>query len=70
MTTTIKELKLAETVRKACLEKLQRSCEEAGISGLRREGRWDYALDTLRNPSMEYLLKDISRPHRPNRRTP
>jgi hypothetical protein len=27
-------------------------------------------LDVLRNLSMENLLKDISRPHRPSRRTP
>jgi pentatricopeptide repeat protein len=70
MTTTTKELKLAESVRKACLENLQRSYEEAGISGLCHEGRWEYALDVLRNLSMENLLKDISRPHRPSRRTP
>ncbi|MGA9539168.1 MAG: hypothetical protein WBR24_24970 [Desulfobacterales bacterium] len=68
MTTTTKELKLAESVRKACLENLQRSYEEAGISGLCHEGRWEYALDVLRNLSMANLLKDISRPHRPSRR--
>jgi len=27
-------------------------------------------LDVLRNLSMENLLKDIRRPHRPSRRTP
>jgi pentatricopeptide repeat protein len=70
MTTTTEKLKLAESVRKACLENLQRSYEQAGISGLCHEGRWEYALDVLRNLSMENLLKDISRPHRPSRRTP
>jgi pentatricopeptide repeat protein len=70
MTTTTEKLKLAESVRKACLENLQRSYEEAGISGLCHEGRWEYALDVLRNLSMENLLKDIRRPHRPSRRTP
>lgn len=70
MTTTIKQLKLAESVRKACLEKLQRSNEEAGISGLCHEERWEYAVNVLRNLSMENLLRDISRPHRPSHRNP
>jgi pentatricopeptide repeat protein len=68
MKPTIKELKLAESVRKVCLENLQRSYEEAGISGLCHEGRWEYALDVLRNLSTENLLKDVSRPYRPSRR--
>jgi pentatricopeptide repeat protein len=70
MTTTSKEPKLAESVRKACLKNLRRSYEVAGISGLCHEGRWEYALDVLRSLSMENLLKDISRLHRPSRRTP
>jgi len=53
MTPTTNELKLAESVRKACLESLLRSHEEAGISGLCHEGRWEYALDVLRNLSMK-----------------
>jgi hypothetical protein len=70
MTPIPKELKLAESVRKAGLENLQRAYEEAEISGLWHEGRWEYALDVLRNLSMENLLKDINRLHRPSRRTP
>lgn len=70
MTITIEELKLAEAVRKACLEILQRTYEEAGISGLCHEGRWEYALDVLRSLAMEDLLEDISRPDRPSRRVP
>jgi pentatricopeptide repeat protein len=62
MPPTTKERKLAESVRKACLENLQRSYEEAGISGLCHEGRWEYALDVLRNLSMENLLKDYQSP--------
>lgn len=68
MTVTVEELKLAETVRKACVEILQRTYEEAGISGLCHEGRWEYALDVLQSLAMEDLLEDIGRADRPERR--
>ena len=70
MTVETKDLEFAEAVRKTCLEILQRSYEEAGISGLCHEGRWEYALDVLHGLSIENLLKNISRPDRPSRRTP
>lgn len=52
MTVTIIDFKLAESVPKACLENLQRSYEEAGISGLCHEGRGEYALDVSRSLAM------------------
>ncbi|MFZ0241609.1 MAG: hypothetical protein WAL90_08180 [Desulfobacterales bacterium] len=54
------EHKFAEAVRKSCLKILQRSYEEAGISGLCHEGRWEYAIDVLQNMAIEELLKKIA----------
>ncbi|MFZ0612813.1 MAG: hypothetical protein WAM73_11290 [Desulfobacterales bacterium] len=54
------ELKFAEAVRKCCLQILRRSWEEAGISGLCHEGRWEYAIDVLQNLAVENLLKEIA----------
>ncbi len=59
MALAMNKLKLATAVRKACLEILQRSWEEAGISGLCHEGRWEYAIDVLQNLAVENLLKEI-----------
>ena len=70
MTIETKDLELAEAVRETCLEIQQRSYEEAGISGLCHEGRWEYALDVLRGMSIEKLLKNINRPDQTSRRTP
>ncbi len=47
---------LAEAVRKACLEAAARAYEEAGISGLCAEGRFDLALDAIRALDVEELL--------------
>jgi len=59
MILAMNELKFAEAVRKSCLQILQRSYAEAGISGLCHEGRWEYAIDVLQNLAVENLLKEI-----------
>ncbi len=44
---------LAEAVRTACLETATRAYEEAGMSGLCAEGRWDLALDAIRGLDLD-----------------
>src|SRR5512139_712746 len=39
---------LAEAVRKACLEAALHAYEDAGISGLCQEGRWEIAVQAIR----------------------
>lgn len=41
--------RLAQAVREACVEAALRAYEEAGISGLCCEGRWEIAVDVMRN---------------------
>ena len=40
--------RLVEAVRSACLETAARAYEDAGISGLCHEGRWEIALQAIR----------------------
>lgn len=42
-------------VRDFCLGQLIQAYEEAGILGLCGEGRWEYALDRVRQLSLEEL---------------
>lgn len=50
---------VAEAVRAACLEAARRAWEEAGISGLCAEGRWEVALDAVRGLDLEAVLAEI-----------
>lgn len=52
---------LALRVRERCLEVLSAAYEEAGMSGLCAEGRWELALDRLRSLSAAELLQDPER---------
>jgi hypothetical protein len=51
------EERIAETVRQACLEAALRAWEEAGISGLCAEGRWELAVDALRSLDLKAVLE-------------
>jgi hypothetical protein len=42
------QLQLAEAVRDACLRAAMQAYENAGISGLCGEGRWEMAVQALR----------------------
>ena len=53
---------IAEAVRAACLEAARRAYEEAGISGLCAEGRWELAQDAIRALDLEAVLADPERP--------
>lgn len=54
--------RLAQAVREACVEAALKSYEEAGISGLCYEGRWEYAIDTMRNLDLVMLVEQLESP--------
>jgi hypothetical protein len=39
---------IAERVRRACLQAAREAYEQAGISGLCGEGRWEVAMDAIK----------------------
>ena len=49
-------LDLAEAVRSACLQAALDAYEQAGVSGLCGEGRWEIAVQTIRNLDLVQLL--------------
>jgi len=51
--------RLAQAVREACVEAASSPYEEAGISGLCYEGRWECAVDTMRNLDLAVLLEQL-----------
>ena len=66
--------RVAEAVREACLKAAQEAYENAGISGLCDEGRWECAMDAIRTLDLEAAIaryrsdlnevKDIGPPDR------
>lgn len=48
-------MRLAEAVRRACLAAAEQASEDAGISGLCWEGRFEAALDAIRSLPLEGL---------------
>lgn len=54
--------RLAQAVREACVEAALRAYEEAGISGLCYEGRWEIAIDAMRNLDLAALLDPVELP--------
>ncbi len=52
-------LQLAEAVREACLHTAMEAYEEAGISGLCREGRWELALQKMQSLDLELLVEKL-----------
>lgn len=54
--------RLAQAVREACVEAALRAYEEAGISGLCYEGRWEIAVDAMRNLDLAALLDSVDLP--------
>lgn len=47
------EQRLAEAVRAACIKAALDAYEEGGVLGLCAEGRWEYAISTLRQLDVE-----------------
>ena len=59
--------RLAQKVREACLEAALRAYEEAGISGLCYEGRWEIAIDAMRNLDLAVLIDSVDFPSQSGR---
>jgi hypothetical protein len=53
---------VAETVRDRCVEAALRAYEEAGISGLCAEGRWELAVQAMRCLDVDAVLRAIGEP--------
>jgi hypothetical protein len=51
------QLQLAEAVRQACIAAALRAYEEAGLSGLCHDGRWEYAVDAMRGMNLRPLIQ-------------
>lgn len=49
---------IAEHVRQACIQAAQEAYEQAGISGLCGEGRWEMAMDAIRRLDLNKLIDD------------
>lgn len=54
--------RLARAVREACVDAALRAYEEAGISGLCCEGRWEIAVDAMRNLDLAALIDSVDLP--------
>ena len=52
-------LQLAEAVRQACLSAAIEAYQQAGISGLCHEGRWDLALQEIRSLDLQSLVEKL-----------
>jgi hypothetical protein len=50
-------LQIAEVVRQACIEAALRAYDDAGLSGLCQEGRWECAIDAMRALPLRLLLQ-------------
>jgi hypothetical protein len=49
-------LQIAEVVRQACLAAVLRAYEDAGLSGLCPEGRWECAVEAIRAMPLRPLV--------------
>lgn len=54
------EEEIAEVVRQACLDAALDAYEQAGISGLCAEGRWELAVDAMRSLDLKALIERLS----------
>jgi len=52
---------LAEAVRAACLKAAIEAYENAGISGLCEEGRWECARQAIKELDLEKLIAEVLR---------
>jgi PAS domain S-box-containing protein len=53
------QLQTAEVVRQACIAAALRAYEDAGLSGLCHEGRWEYAVDAMRGLPLRSLVPTL-----------
>ena len=52
-------LQRAEAMRQACMAAALQAYEEAGLSGLCQEGRWEYAMDVMRGLPLRPLVQAL-----------
>lgn len=55
-----RDRQLAERVRAACVQAALDAYEDAGLSGLCAEGRWEYTIGVLRQLDLVPLLGSIA----------
>lgn len=55
------QLAFAETVREACLRAALQAYEDAGISGLCGEGRWEMAVQAVRCLDLRPVVEAFNR---------
>ena len=53
------QLETAEAVRAACLRAALEAYEDAGIRGLCGEGRWELAVQAIRNLDLRSVIESI-----------
>ena len=53
-------LRIAQAVRDACLVATLQAYEDAGLSGLCHEGRWECAVDALRTLDLQALVQTLT----------
>lgn len=55
---------MADAVRKACIEAALAAYEDAGVSGLCAEGRWEAAVSAMQSLDLQTLTaKDTAHPN-------
>jgi hypothetical protein len=52
-------LQIAEAIRQSCIESAIHAYEDAGLSGLCHEGRWEYAVDAMRRLPLHSLVQAL-----------
>jgi hypothetical protein len=62
----IDKTRLAEAIRDACLNAALQAYEDAGISGLCAEGRWEYAVQAIRTIDLAKLIPPEPPPQKTN----
>ena len=55
-------LHIAQAVRDACLKATLQAYEDAGLSGLCHEGRWECAVDAIRTLDLQALVRTLASP--------
>jgi hypothetical protein len=53
---------VAQRVREACMRAALDGYEQAGLSGLCAEGRWEMAIDSIRSLDLRAVLRDAPGP--------